>query len=61
MSNRVRICLIGTGRAGQVHANSLCQRIPAGELVALVDSVSDVLHKVGEQWGVKDSAAVGPV
>jgi len=37
MANVIRVCLVGAGRAGQVHAESLVQHIPDGKLVALVD------------------------
>ena len=48
----VRVCLIGAGRAGKVHANSLTQHVPRGALVALVDSVPETLESTGEQFGV---------
>lgn len=52
MPERIRVCLIGAGRAGQVHANSLVHHIPDGELVALIDGDAAVLQKVGEKFGV---------
>lgn len=48
----VRVCLIGAGRAGKVHANSLTHHVPRGTLVALVDSVPETLESTGEQFGV---------
>jgi len=52
MPSPVRVCLVGAGRAGQVHANSLVNHIPGGELVALVDQNVEVLEATGEQFGV---------
>lgn len=52
MSNPVRVCLVGAGRAGQVHANSLVRRLPQSRLVALVDPVPDALTSAGEQWAI---------
>ncbi|MBI5966331.1 MAG: Gfo/Idh/MocA family oxidoreductase [Deltaproteobacteria bacterium] len=42
---RVRICVVGTGRAGTLHARNFLYQIPRAELVALVDSVPSQLHK----------------
>jgi myo-inositol 2-dehydrogenase/D-chiro-inositol 1-dehydrogenase/scyllo-inositol 2-dehydrogenase (NAD+) len=48
----VRIALIGAGRAGRVHANSLVHHVPNGTLVGLVDSVPEVLRESGDMYGV---------
>jgi len=53
MSSSVRVCLIGAGRAGKVHANSLRRHVPSGEVVALVDSNPEALQATGEQFGVE--------
>ena len=53
MPEVVRVCLVGTGRAGQVHANSLVHHQPGGALVALVDQSPDALRTVGEKTGVE--------
>ena len=52
MSVPVRVCLVGGGRAGKVHANSLVAHIPGGELVGIVDSVVETLEETGDQFGV---------
>jgi predicted dehydrogenase len=52
MSVPVRVCLVGAGRAGKVHANSLVAHIPGGELVGVVDSVPETLQDTGDQFGV---------
>jgi myo-inositol 2-dehydrogenase/D-chiro-inositol 1-dehydrogenase/scyllo-inositol 2-dehydrogenase (NAD+) len=46
------VCLVGAGRAGKVHANSLVAHIPGGELVGIVDSVAETLQDTGDQFGV---------
>jgi len=51
-SERIRICLIGAGRAGQVHANSLVRHVPEGQLVALVDEDAGALREVGEKFAI---------
>jgi myo-inositol 2-dehydrogenase/D-chiro-inositol 1-dehydrogenase len=37
MAERVRVALIGAGRIGQVHANSLTSAVPAAELALIAD------------------------
>ena len=49
---RIRTCVVGGGRAGRVHANSLVHHVPAGELVALVESVPEVLQDTAERFGI---------
>lgn len=48
----VRVCLIGAGRAGKVHANSLVNHVPQGTLVAMVDASADMLQASGDEFGV---------
>ncbi len=52
MINPIRVCLVGAGRAGQVHAESLVQHVPEGKLVALVDQSAAALEQTGERFGV---------
>ena len=53
MSNPIRVCLVGAGRAGKVHANSLVHHVPTGRLVCLVETVPEALKDTGEQFGVE--------
>ncbi|MGD0580300.1 MAG: Gfo/Idh/MocA family oxidoreductase [Bryobacteraceae bacterium] len=53
MTNPTRVCLVGAGRAGQVHAESLVRHLPEGQLVALVDRSAAALEKVGQRFGVE--------
>ena len=53
MPSPIRVCLVGAGRAGQVHANSLVEHLPGGELVALVDQNLEVLKATGDRFGVE--------
>jgi predicted dehydrogenase len=52
MSKSVRICLVGAGRAGKVHANSLRRYVPVGELVALVDPDPETLEATAAGFAV---------
>jgi predicted dehydrogenase len=53
MTNAIRVCLVGAGRAGQVHAESLIQHVPEGTLVALVDPNAAALEKSAARFGVE--------
>lgn len=53
MTNPTRVCLVGAGRAGQVHAESLVQHVPEGKLVALVDQNAAALEKTGDRFEVE--------
>jgi myo-inositol 2-dehydrogenase/D-chiro-inositol 1-dehydrogenase/scyllo-inositol 2-dehydrogenase (NAD+) len=49
---KTRFCLIGTGRAGRVHALNLVRRIPSAQLIALCDANAGALQQAGEEFGV---------
>jgi predicted dehydrogenase len=53
MTNATRVCLVGAGRAGQVHAESLTHHVPEGKLVAFVDSSDGALEKTCARFGVE--------
>ncbi len=42
---RVKICVVGMGRAGTLHAKNLLYQIPQSELIAIVDSIPSQLQK----------------
>jgi predicted dehydrogenase len=48
----IRVCLVGTGRAGLVHLNSLVNHTPGGRLTTLVDQNSETLHATGEKFNI---------
>jgi scyllo-inositol 2-dehydrogenase (NAD+) len=53
MINPIRVCLVGAGRAGQVHAESLLRSVPEGKLVALVETSAAAREKAGERFGIE--------
>jgi predicted dehydrogenase len=53
MTNTIKVCLVGAGRAGQVHAESLAHHIPDGRLAAVVDPDDTVLQKTADRFGVE--------
>lgn len=48
----VRICLIGAGRVGRVHTNSLVRQIVGAELVAVVDSDVKAAERAKSDFGI---------
>ena len=52
MSVPIRICLVGAGRAGRVHANSLFRYIPNGKLVAVVEPDAKIREQARRDFGI---------
>jgi myo-inositol 2-dehydrogenase/D-chiro-inositol 1-dehydrogenase/scyllo-inositol 2-dehydrogenase (NAD+) len=52
MSVPIRVCLVGAGRAGKVHANSLFNHTPDAKVVGVVDASPDALQDTGDQFGI---------
>ncbi|MCT4687348.1 Gfo/Idh/MocA family oxidoreductase [Vallitalea sp.] len=52
MSKKVGICLIGSGRAGMIHANNFNTKVPNAEMVAVCDPVEEAAKKACEQLGI---------
>jgi myo-inositol 2-dehydrogenase/D-chiro-inositol 1-dehydrogenase/scyllo-inositol 2-dehydrogenase (NAD+) len=52
MVKSIRVCLIGAGRVAMVHANSLVNHVPAGQLVGIVDPMREALKATADQFGV---------
>lgn len=53
MPKLIKVCLVGAGRAGQVHAVSLTEHIPGATIAALVDPDPTALEKAGARFGVQ--------
>src|SRR5512147_19917 len=52
MAEAVRVCLVGAGRAGQVHADSLVNHIPGVRMVSLVDSWPEPRQSTADKFGI---------
>ncbi|TWU21388.1 Gfo/Idh/MocA family oxidoreductase [Bythopirellula polymerisocia] len=50
--NSIRFCLIGTGRAGLLHARNLRDRLKGADLVAVCDSNPSTLNQCGDELDV---------
>ncbi len=53
MSSPIRVCLVGAGRAGKVHANSLFSHTPDAKVVGVVDASWEALQATGDQFGIE--------
>lgn len=53
MNDPVRVCLVGAGRAGRVHANSLANHVPGGRLVAVVDANPETRQATADEYDVE--------
>ena len=54
MKNVVKICMIGAGRVGKVHSNSLVHSVPGSQVAAIVDPVAEVLKATADKFGITD-------
>ena len=52
MSASVNICVIGSGRAGMIHARNFAGSVPGGRLVAMVDPVESIVKSSCEELGI---------
>jgi myo-inositol 2-dehydrogenase/D-chiro-inositol 1-dehydrogenase/scyllo-inositol 2-dehydrogenase (NAD+) len=50
---RVKLCVIGAGRAGLIHARNIAERIRSAELVALCDANADSVRQAAEELDVR--------
>ncbi len=53
MNDPVRVCLVGAGRAGRVHANSLVNHVPDARLAAIVDAHPQTLEATAEEYSAE--------
>lgn len=52
MSRVIKICMIGAGRVGKLHAGTLRRYLPDGDVVALVDTQQSMLDETGDEFGI---------
>lgn len=50
--NKIGICVIGSGRAGMIHAENFVKNVPNASLVALVDPVEETAKKACASVGI---------
>lgn len=52
MKEKIRLCLIGCGRAGMIHARDFMGGIPNAALTALCDPVEQMLENASQETGI---------
>jgi len=52
MLNKIKICVVGMGRAGELHAQNFAEKIRDAELKAIVDPIEFLGKKFSEELGV---------
>lgn len=53
MKEEVKVCLIGSGRAGMIHGHNFAGRVPGGKIIAVCDPVGDVAENAAKENNVK--------
>jgi len=48
----VKVCVVGMGRAGKLHAQNFAEKIKNAELKAVVDPVEEIVKEAGGELGV---------
>lgn len=57
MTTPIRICMVGAGRVARVHTHSLANRLPAGEVIAIVDPITESRQALAEQFSIPSQYA----
>jgi predicted dehydrogenase len=53
-TNKVRLCVIGTGRAGMIHARNFRRNVPDASLEAIVDPSHESLKIASDELGIQN-------
>jgi predicted dehydrogenase len=54
MRDSVNICMVGAGRVGKVHSNSLVNHVKACKVVAIIDPVFETLSTVANEFCIDE-------
>jgi predicted dehydrogenase len=57
LNKTIRICMLGAGRVGKNHSNSLRRFVRDAEIVAIVDPAQDILHATADEYEIPDRFA----
>ena len=52
MKDEVKVCLIGSGRAGMIHGHNFAGSVPGGKIIAVCDPVGDVAENAAKELGI---------
>lgn len=59
MNEYLRVCVVGTGRAGMVHAKNFSWRVPYAQLVAVVDKDPERSYHAAIELGLNEAYYTG--
>jgi predicted dehydrogenase len=54
MKDSVGVCMIGAGRVGRVHTNSLLNAVKSCKVVAMIDPVSETLNATANEFSISE-------
>ena len=57
MTDRIGVCVIGSGRAGMIHARNFRAGVPGAELVAIADPLEDARREAARELDLSTSFA----
>jgi len=49
----IGVCVVGSGRAGMIHAKNFAARVPGAKLIAMVDPIEETARAACEELGIK--------
>ncbi|MEY8507089.1 Gfo/Idh/MocA family oxidoreductase [Lachnospiraceae bacterium 42-17] len=52
INGKLAICVIGSGRAGMIHANNFAKNVPGAMIAAVVDPVEEVARNSANELGI---------
>ena len=53
INGKIGICVIGSGRAGMIHATNFAKNVPGAELIAVVDPIEEVAKSAAKELGIE--------
>ena len=52
INGKLAVCVIGSGRAGMIHASNFAKNIPGAMIAAVVDPVEEVARNSADELGI---------
>lgn len=52
VGDEVKVCLVGSGRAGMIHGHNFAGSVPGGKIIAVCDPVGDVAENAAKELGI---------
>jgi predicted dehydrogenase len=53
LNAKIKICMVGAGRVGKNHSDTLRRHVPGAEVVALVDPVTEILQATANEYEIE--------